>query len=203
MRALFKNIRLGYCIAGVLSGAFLAFGMYNVHSAADITEGGILGLTLLLEHWLSLSPAISGFVMNSACYIFGWKTLGKEFIIYSSVSAFAFSASYRVCEIFPPLWPQLYNYPVLAAVIGAVFVGVGVGVCVRIGGAPSGDDALAMSLSKLFGLKLQWVYLISDLLVLGLSLTYIPFNRIIFSLLTVVLSGQIIGYIQRLSFFEK
>ena len=35
-------------------------------------------------------------------------------------------------------------------------------------------------------------------LVLGLSLTYIPVRRIGYSLLTVVLSGQLIGLIQRI-----
>ena len=87
--------------------------------------------------------------------------------------------------------------PLAASIAGAVFVGVGAGVCVRAGGAPSGDDALAMSLSHFTGIKIQWVYLITDLLVLGLSMTYIPLNRIGYSLLSVLLSGQIIGLIQK------
>ena len=89
--------------------------------------------------------------------------------------------------------------PLLAALLGAVFVGVGTGVAVRCGGAPCGDDALAMSLSSLFKIKVEWAYLITDLTVLLLSLTYIPFGRIVYSLITVILSGQIIGLIQRLS----
>ena len=86
--------------------------------------------------------------------------------------------------------------PLAASVLGALFVGIGTGVCVRAGGATSGDDALAMSISHVTGVRIQWVYLVSDLTVLGLSLTYIPLGRIAYSLLTVVLSGQIIGLIQ-------
>ena len=93
--------------------------------------------------------------------------------------------------------------PLLAAVIGAVFVGVGAGVRVRVGGAASGDDALAMSISSLTHMKIERVYLISDLVVLGLSITYIPLRRIGYSLLTVILSGQIIGWIRRLDPGEK
>ena len=78
-----------------------------------------------------------------------------------------------------------------------MFVGVGVGICVRVGGAPGGDDALSMSLSKLTKKDIQWIYLFSDLIVLGLSLTYIPLRRILYSLLTVILSGQIIGWISK------
>lgn len=85
--------------------------------------------------------------------------------------------------------------PFAAAVLGALFIGVGVGLCVRVGAAPGGDDALAMSVNKLTGMKLSWFYLISDAIVLGLSLSYIPLSRIMWSLLTVVLSGQIIDII--------
>ncbi len=47
------------------------------------------------------------------------------------------------------------------------------------------------------------MYLISDLSVLALSLSYIPLSRIVYSLLTVVLSGQIIGQMQKIPLFEK
>lgn len=200
---LFKNMKSKNSITIMFASIFLAFGLYNVHSVAYVTEGGILGLVLLVEHWFSISPSISGFVMNLLCYIFGWKTLGKQFVAYSVISIISFSLAYRVFECYPPLWPQLYNHPFISAVLGAVFVGVGVGVCVLFGAAPSGDDALAMSFAKKFAVRIQYVYLISDMIVLILSLTYIPINRIIFSMITVILSGQIIGYIQRLNFFEK
>lgn len=104
-------------------------------------------MTLLLDHWFGISPAFSGFVMNVLCYCLGWKLMGKEFLGYSIVATASFSISYRIYEQFPYIWPQLAQMPLLASVLGAVFVGVGAGLCVRIGGAPGGDDALAMSIS--------------------------------------------------------
>lgn len=185
-------------LISVLGSAFLAFGLYNVHSLSGVTEGGVLGLTLLLDHWFSLSPAVSGAILNVLCYGLGWKLLGKSFLAYSFLSTVSFSLSYKIYEQFPPLWPEIANYPLLAAFLGAVFVGVGAGVCVRAGGAPGGDDALAMSVSHVTGWRIEKVYLLSDLIVLLLSLSYIPVRRIGFSLLTVVLSGQIIGLIQKI-----
>lgn len=183
----------------LLSGsAILAFGLYHVHSFSGVTEGGVLGLTLLLHHWFRISPAVSGFILNFICYISGMKVLGKKFIAYSIISGSAFSIFYAIIEQFDPLWPNLVDYPLLAAVAGAMFVGVGVGLCVRAGGAPGGDDALAMSLAKITKKEIQWVYLVSDLIVLILSLSYIPVQRLIYSLLTVVLSGQIIGIMQKM-----
>ena len=180
-----------------LSSAFLAFGLYHVHSFSGVTEGGVLGMTLLLEHWLHISPAVSGFVMNAVCYAAGWRLLGRAFIGYSAVAAAGFSLAYKIFEQFPPLWPQLAEMPLAASLLGAVFVGVGAGLCVRVGCATGGDDALAMCLARVTGWDIQWIYLLSDFSVLALSVSYIPLERIGWSVLTVVLSGQIIGVIQK------
>ena len=190
------KLKFSNCLIAFLCSALQAFGMYNIHALSDITEGGVLGAVLLIQHWLRISPALSGFLLNGACYLLGWRTLGKEFIAYSLIAACGFSSAYRICEFSPPLWPEIAGYPLLAAIIGALFIGIGAGLCVRSGGATSGDDALAMSLSHITKLPIQWVYLISDLSVLLLSLSYIPFRKIVYSLLTVILSGQIIGWVQ-------
>ena len=194
---MFPPLKIKNCIITILASTFLAFGLYHVHSVSHITEGGVLGMTLLLDHWFSISPAVSDFVLNALCYLLGFRLLGREFIGYSAVSTVAFSAAYWIFEQFPPLWPQLPDMPFLAAVVGAGFVGVGVGLCVRMGGAPSGDDALAMSLNHALKLPIQWAYLLTDLTVLALSASYIPWTRLGWSLLTVVLSGQIIGLLQK------
>jgi uncharacterized membrane-anchored protein YitT (DUF2179 family) len=135
--------------------------------------------------------------------LIGWKVLGKEFIFYSAFATVFYSISYAIFEAIGPIFPQIATYPILASIVGAIFVGVGTGFCVREGGALSGDDALAMSLSHITHLKIQWIYLISDMTILLLSLTYIPFSKIIYSVLTVVLSGQIIGFIERFQFKKK
>lgn len=179
-----------------LSGAVQAFGIYNIHALADVTEGGVIGLTLLLEHWLHISPAYTSFVFSALCYFWGWRLLGREFILRSVVAIAGFSLFYRLFELFPPLWPTLADRPLLAALIGAVFVGVTAGVCVRLGGALGGDDALAMSIVHLTGLRIEQVYLLTDLTVLLLSASYIPMKKLLCSLLTVLLSGQIVGWIQ-------
>lgn len=191
-----KNITFKKCAITLLGSFILAFGLYHVHSISGVTEGGVLGATLLLEHWTGISPALTGGIMNVLCYVLGWRLLGKEFIAYSILATAGFSGTYKICEQFPHLWPGLADMPLVAALVGALFVGVGAGLCVRVGGAPSGDDALAMSISHATGWKIQWVYLLSDLIVLVMSLSYIPVRRIGYSLFTVLLSGQLIGFVQ-------
>lgn len=59
-----------------------------------------------------------------------------------------FPYSTRFLNNFRRCGRQLADRPLLAAILGALFVGIGVGLCVRAGGAPGGDDALAMSIHK-------------------------------------------------------
>lgn len=184
------------CFLAFFASAFQAFGIYNVHAVADVTEGGVLGATLLLQHWFGISPTYSSFIMNALCFLLGLKVLGKSFIAYSFLAALGYSTGYFICEQFPPLWPEIAAHPLIAALAGALFIGIGAGLTVRAGGATTGDDALAMSISHMMKIPIQNVYLVSDLTVLGLSLTYIPFRHIAYSLLTVILSGQLIGLIQ-------
>ena len=195
-----KHVDIKPILLNIAGSAIVAFGLFNVHSISQVTEGGTLGLTLFFQHWLEISPAISGFILNVLCYALGAIVLGKGFILYSSVATVGFSFFYAIFEKIGYLFPKIVDYPLVAAIVGAMFVGIGVGLCVRGGGAPCGDDALAMSVSKLFHIGIRWVYLISDLAVLLMSLTYIPPIKLLFSLITVVLSGQIIGMVADFDF---
>lgn len=197
IRSLFKNIKPKSILLILLGSAVTAFGMYNIHDISNITEGGIFGLDLLLEYHFGISPAYTNLIFTALCFFLGWRALGRDFIIYSAFSTASFSLFYAIMERTPRLFPQIADHPLLAAVTGAAFVGVGVGLSVREGGAQSGDDALAMALHHYFGWSMSAVYLVSDLVVLALSLTYIPVRKIIFSLITVVLSGQLIGLISK------
>ena len=194
---MFSLIKPKKCALALLGSAILAFGLYNVHALSGVTEGGVLGMTLFLYHWVGLSPAVTGLVMNAICYLIVWNLMERILSTNPSCRGADYSLFYAIVEQFDPLWPQLADHPLLAAVLGALFVGCGVGLSVRAGGAPGGDDALAMSISKLTRWDIQWAYLISDLVVLALSATYIDLSRLGCSLLTVILSGQIIGLVQR------
>lgn len=180
----------------ILGACILSFGLYNIHERTNVTEGGVLGLGLLLQHWFHISPTISNPIMDILCYLMAFRFLGKNFARYALTATVAFALSHGIWERFPPMLPDLSGYPMLAALVGALFVGLGVGLVVRVGGACGGDDALALSVSHISGWSLARCYLVSDLAVLFLSLSYIPFERIVFSLVTVTISSFLIGRIQ-------
>ena len=148
----------------VLGTAILSFGIHNIHQRAAITEGGVIGLVLLLNHWLGIPASIASPLLDFICYALAFKFL---------------------------------------ALLGGVFVGIGVGIIVRQGGSSGGDDALALVIHQLTGWKLARSYLFTDLVVLGASLSYIPARRIAFSLVTVTVSSLLIDWVQGLGRDEK
>ncbi len=184
-------------IVWIMSGAAIcSFGIHNIHQQTGITEGGVIGMMLFAEYWLGISPAVLTFLLDISCYLLAFKYLGGRFIKISIVSTLSVSMFYEVWEAFPTMLPDLSVFPLLAAVSGGIFVGVGVGIIVRQGGSSGGDDALALTISNRTHWRLSRAYLFTDLVVLGLSLTYIPFSRIIFSLVTVTISSFLIDRIQ-------
>lgn len=179
-----------------LGAFFLAFGLYNVHAPSGITEGGVLGVTLLLRHWLGLSPSVSEVILDLLCYLWAFRVLGRGFAKNALVSTLLYAGFYALLEQLGPLLPDLSGHLFAASLLGALFVGLGVGLVVNAGGACCGDDALALTISKLSGWNVGRCYLITDLTVLLFSLTYIPAVNLLWSLLSVTLSSAIIGLIQ-------
>ena len=46
-RAILLNFRTLPAVCNIAGSAILAFGLYNVHALSGVTEGGILGLSLI------------------------------------------------------------------------------------------------------------------------------------------------------------
>ncbi len=193
LRAEFPPRRLAVIALGA---AVATFGLHNIHQRTGITEGGVLGMLLFVNHWTGLPASLVSPVLDLLCYAAALKVLGAGFLRTAVVSSAFMAAWFKVWESFPPMLPDLSPYPLAAAVLGGIFIGVGVGLIIRQGGSSGGDDALALVIQRLSGWGLARCYLITDLTVLALSLSYIPAWRIAFSLITVTLSSFLIEKVQ-------
>lgn len=172
--------------------SILAFGLFNIHNRCQVTEGGVLGTTLLLQHWFHITPGITGLILDGLCYFMGYRILGKRFLLNAVTASFGFSFFYNLYEQLGYMLPDFSDRPLTAAILGGLFVGIGVGIIVRKGGASGGDDALAIIISKKLHWRIGRAYFFTDFVVLMLSLSYIPFRRIVYSLLTVTISSFVI-----------
>ena len=118
-----KEVCQAKLLGSILLGtAITTFGLYNVHQQADITEGGILGGILLLNHWLGVSSSLLSPLLDGLSYLFGFRYLGKKFLKTSIIATLCMSGFFRLWELFPPVLPSLADYPLLAAVVGGCFL---------------------------------------------------------------------------------
>ena len=163
-----------------VGAAICTFGIHNIHSQTGITEGGVIGMTLFANKWFHIPKGLVTPILDLSCYLLAFRFLGGKFIRISVISTLFVSLFYDLWEQFPYMLPDLSDYPLAAALLGGVFVGIGV----------------ALSISRGTGWRLSRAYLFTDLVVLGLSLSYIPVIRIAFSVVTVMLSSLLIDFVQ-------
>lgn len=196
LNSLTEGFTVKKCFLILLGAIICSFGIHNIHQRTSITEGGVIGLMLLAEHWLKISPAYITPILDIICYLLAFKYLGIHFIKLSVVSTLCISFCYKIWEQLPFLLPDLSSHPLVAAILGGIFVGIGVGLIIRQGGSSGGDDALALTISHMTHWNLSRSYLFTDISVLILSLSYIPVFNIIFSLITVTVSSYLIDWIK-------
>ena len=177
----------------IIGCAIMAFTVVNIHIPAQITEGGILGLSLFSYKVFNLNPSLVSPILDIICIGIGFSLLGKKFLKKTILASMMFALSYKIFLLLGPKMPNFYDYPILAAIVGGIGIGVGCGFVIVEGGAAGGDDALALVISKKGKINISLAYLFTDVTVLALSLVYIPFGRIIYSLITTVVSSTLIG----------
>lgn len=110
-------------------------------------------------------------------------------------STVCFSISYRVFEEIGFVVPNLSDHMLFASIFAGIFVGIGVGLVLRGGGAAGGDDVIALIGNKFTPLKVNHIYLLSDAIILIVSLVYLDVIQVIFSIVAVIISGKLIGII--------
>ena len=189
-----RRTKLKRIILILLGSLILSFGIYNLNYQNNITEGGVLGVLLLLKNLFDIEPSVANLIIDMSLLIIAYKFFGKQFLTHSIIATLSFSIFYKIFESIGPLIPVLQS-KFIVTILSGLFVGVGVGIIVRNGAAAGGDDALAMVISKVTSMTIGNVYMVGDITVLILSLTYLSVYDIFWSLIAVNISGRTIDFI--------
>ena len=177
----------------ILGSCILAFGSFNFNYQNNVTEGGVLGLLLLIKNIFDISPSITALIIDLSLFALGSKFFGKQFLGLSIFASLSFSTWYKLWESIGFIVPNLTNNMLIASILAGMGVGIGIGIIVRAGAAAGGDDVIALIGEKLTPFKINHVYMITDFIVLILSLSYLSFKQIFFSLIAVTISGKVIS----------
>jgi uncharacterized membrane-anchored protein YitT (DUF2179 family) len=177
----------------ILLGALIfAVGVNYFTIPNHLSEGGILGITIITHYLFEWSPGVVNFVLNVALLAVGYKYFEKRTFIYTLVSIAACSVFLFVTEDYGH---QVTEDTFLAAIFAGLLVGVGLGLIFRTGGTSGGSTILARLTNQLLGWSMGKGMLVFDILVVVGSVFIIGLEKSMYTLLIVFIGAKAIDFI--------
>ena len=105
----------------LFASAVIAFGTH-IHANADIPEGGIIGLSLMIENLFGFSYIAVNLIINVVFCVLAWRLMGTKYMFNVAISTIGFSLFSYIFEITvtEPIFPE--KYFLLAALVGSIFI---------------------------------------------------------------------------------
>jgi uncharacterized membrane-anchored protein YitT (DUF2179 family) len=170
-------------IAIAFGAAIMSIGIGIFLVDARVVPGGVSGLSMSL-HYLtngSLPVGLTSWILNVPLFIWGIKELGKSFGVKTF---YGFSASSFFIDFFRGDVPGfgfirlqdtqtikdlLHNDFLFLILIGAVLLGVGLGIIFKFKGTTAGSDIVAAIMQKKYGWKPGQAIMLTDFFVIALA----------------------------------
>ncbi|MGK5507678.1 YitT family protein [Brevibacillus formosus] len=190
-----RALQLSKRYSMILFGAcLLAFAYYHINFQNHLSEGGFVGLGLLAKYAFDLSPAMVMLLLDIPLFLVAWLVRGRQFIWDTIFASLAFTVFYDLFERFSPIVMDMSRMMPLASVLSGVLTGLGTGLVLRYGAATGGDDIFSLLISKYTGLSIGTVFLLLDVIVLCMSFWFVPMKEMMYTILAVVISSQVITW---------
>lgn len=187
MKEHLKNILL------IIVGAFIfAVGINYLAIPNHLSEGGVIGITIVTYYYWDWSPGVTNFVINALLILVGWRLLDKRGMVYTILGIFFCSLFLYLTE--NKLTPVTTN-PLLAAVFAGLLVGIGVGLVFLSGGTTGGSAIVARLFQKYFGWTLGNAMLIFDIVVILISSFIIGIEKTMYTFIAVYIGARTVDYL--------
>lgn len=197
------SIKLKNVLFICLGAAIYGFGITHFNIEDHLAEGGLTGVTLILFALFRWDPGILNLVLNIPLFLVGWRLLGRNAFIYTSIGTVAFSFFVWFFRHFYFLDIPLRHDMTLAALFAGVFGGVGLGIIFRYGGTTGGSDIIARIMDKYFGISVGKTFFLTDTIVIASSLIYLDYKEAMYTLVAVFVGSRVIDFIQKGAYAAK
>ncbi len=179
----------------------LNLGFYFFFLPNNLVIGGVSGAAVIVYNFLGaygIKMSYIIFVFNAIFLLLGLIVLGKEYAlksVYGSLLSPVIIFVLEVLNVSPTLiLNQLTESPILiSTVLGALCVGLGLGIVFRNGGSTGGIDILQNILNKKLHVNYQSAFLITDgfVVIMGL-LVFQDIQAFIFAVGAILLSSLVV-----------
>lgn len=135
-----RTLRISLIIIGSI---LAAIGLQLFLLPNHLLDGGVTGISILGAHVTGIPFGVLLLLLNIPFVYLGWKKFGKDFAVCSAVGITTLAAL-----TFVHVPAGFTDVPILAAVFGGIFVGVGSGLVIRYGGIIDGSDTIAVLIDR-------------------------------------------------------
>ncbi len=176
----------------IFVGAIIAaFGLEEFLIPNNVIDGGIVGISIMLETITGVSLGVFLVVLNIPFLFMGYKQIGKNFAIATLV-AICFLAVWS--EVFEPL-QKVTDDPFLAAIFGGIIDGLGVGLIIRAGGSLDGTEIVAIIMDKKSVFSVGEVVMFINLFILSSAGLLYGWDKAMYSLVAYFVISKMIDVV--------
>lgn len=157
-----------------------------------IIVGGATGITLTLEHYFHLNFSITLTVINIFLFVIGFIFLGKKFALTTILSTFLYPFFVSLFLSFEFL-SKLTDDVLLSAILGALILGVALGLILRMGASSGGMDIPPLILNKKFNIPLAFSLYAFDTCILISQAGFSDKEQILYGILFTIMCSFIVN----------
>lgn len=179
-------------LAITFGAALAAFSLEEFLIPSTILDGGITGVSMILNQLFGKGIGIFIIVLNIPFFLIGLRQLGWRFLIRGVYGIVLFSV---MLEVFNGL-PQVTSEPLLGVVFGGVTLGAGVGLVLRYGGCLDGTEIVAMLISKKTDFSVGQIIFGINIVIYAVAGILFGWDRALYSLLTYFISFKVIDMVE-------
>src|SRR6056297_158476 len=161
---------------------------------AEITGGGMTGVSSLLFYAFKFKVGLSYLLMNGVLLLLGIKVLGKSFGIKTVYATLILSLFLSLLEgiVTEPIVDENF----MSAVIGGIMAGAGVGLAISQGGSTGGTDIIALMINKNRNISPGKILLYLDIIIITSSyLIFQSLEKIVYGYVTMAVTAYTIDMI--------
>ena len=185
MKNLLKHIF--FISLGVLSAGF---GLKGFLLPNGFIDGGVTGISLLLEALTNYPLALLIVIINAPFIVLGYFQIGKLFTIKSIAAISGLALALIFID-----YPIITSDKLLIAVFGGFFLGNGIGLTIRGGGVLDGTEVLAIYLTKKTGLTIGDLILIFNIIIFAVAAYLLSVETALYSILTYLTASKTVNLV--------
>ena len=175
----------------VLGGAVYAVGFQFFCYPNAIVTGGVTGIAMIINFLTGLPVGVMSIAMNIPLFLLAWRRFGLHFMVGSLLGML--SANVAV-DLFSMVDFVATTQPLMGAVYGGVFQGLGIGLVYTAGATTGGTDIIA----KFLRVKYQHINFATFMLVLdaviiaAFALIFDRYDSALYAIIGMFISSRLI-----------